>query len=270
MLALAVAFVVLALAFRAIEAMWPARAQPWRRRGMRVDLLYWLVTPLVSRALAASAVVVVAVAIAAAAGVPVDRAHVTAFVHRSTWFASQPRWLQIALVLAAGDLFGYWLHRLFHRGRLWRFHAIHHSSLDLDWLSATRVHPVNDVVQRALQAIPLLALGFDPGVVAVYVPALSLYAILLHANVAWSFGPLRHVLASPTFHRWHHTSEAQGLDKNFAGLFPVWDLVFGTFYMPAGQLPQDFGVAEPMPESVLGQLAWPFRRITPDGPCPRA
>src|SRR5262249_31012579 len=70
----------------------------------------------------------------------------------------------------------------------------------------------------------------------------------------------RYVIASPTFHRWHHTSEAHGLDKNFAGLLPIWDLAFGTFYMPAGELPCEFGIREAIPDTLLGQLAWPFRR----------
>jgi sterol desaturase/sphingolipid hydroxylase (fatty acid hydroxylase superfamily) len=75
-------------------------------------------------------------------------------------------------------------------------------------------------------------------------------------------GPLRFVLASPAFHRWHHTSDEQGLDKNFAGLFPVWDLVFGTFYLPAEQ-PTAFGVRDEVPAGFLAQLAWPFRGRAP-------
>ena len=65
---------------------------------------------------------------------------------------------------------------------------------------------------------------------------------LLHANVNWSYGPLRYVVPSPMFHRWHHPTEAEGLETNFAGLFPVIDLAFGTFFMPAGRQPQRFGI----------------------------
>jgi sterol desaturase/sphingolipid hydroxylase (fatty acid hydroxylase superfamily) len=258
MIALAVALVVLGLGFGVVEWRWPAVAQRRWRSGMVTDLIYWFFTPLVSRVLAVVAVVVVAVAIAAAAGVPLDARHVTEFARRSRWFGELPVAVQALLVLAIGDFLGYWMHRAFHRGRLWRFHAIHHSSRELDWLSATRLHPVNDIAQRALQAIPLIALGFDARVVAAFVPLVALYAIMLHANVRWTFGPLRYVIASPAFHRWHHTSEDAGLDKNFAGLFPIWDLVFGTYYLPAHQ-PTRFGVADPVPEGIAGQLVWPFR-----------
>ena len=64
------------------------------------------------------------------------------------------------------------------------------------------------------------------------------------------------------FHRWHHPPEEAGLDKNFASTFPVLDVIFGTFYMPAGKLPEQFGTGEPdFPEGFLGQLLHPFRRI---------
>jgi sterol desaturase/sphingolipid hydroxylase (fatty acid hydroxylase superfamily) len=260
MVGIAIGFAILAIGFRLVERRWPARAQPFWRRGAATDLVYWAFTPVVSRGLTIASIFLVGLTVVWLAGVPLDRAHITAFAHRATWFGELPRAAQIAIIVVGGDFLGYWLHRLFHGRRLWRFHAVHHSSRDLDWLSATRLHPVNEIVQGTLQVIPLLALGLDASAVAVFVPAMTLHAIALHANVAWSFGPLRYVIASPTFHRWHHTSESRGLDKNFAGLLPVWDLVFGTFYMPRGQLPSEFGIVEPIPETLLGQLAWPFRR----------
>ena len=141
---------------------------------------------------------------------------------------------------------------------LWKFHAIHHSSRDLDWLSASRLHPVNEVVTKLAQVVPLYLLGFRGEALASVVPILTFWAIFIHANVRWDFGPLRYVIATPRFHRWHHTSEEEGLDKNFAGLFPWIDLLFGTFYMPNRQ-PVTFGVRDDVPTGLLGQLAYPFR-----------
>jgi sterol desaturase/sphingolipid hydroxylase (fatty acid hydroxylase superfamily) len=69
------------------------------------------------------------------------------------------------------------------------------------------------------------------------------------------------VLATPVFHRWHHTSLEEGGDTNFAGTFPIWDVLFGTFRMPKGELPQDYGKDEAtMPKEIGGQLAYPFRQ----------
>ena len=75
----------------------------------------------------------------------------------------------------------------------------------------------------------------------------------------WGFGPFRYLVASPRFHRWHHTSEQEGLDRNFAGPFPWIDVVFGTFYMPEGREPQALGVAEAVPSGLRGQVEWRCR-----------
>jgi sterol desaturase/sphingolipid hydroxylase (fatty acid hydroxylase superfamily) len=236
---LAIAFAVLGLLFRLVEKRWA-----WRR----VDVVWWFVTPFFSRLAALGAVVTAGVALA------VTRRPVGA-----PWFRAQPLWLQAIEVLITTDFLGYWIHRAFHRRPLWRIHAVHHSSERLDWLAASRVHPLNELITRALQAAPLIVAGFDPRVVAAAIPLLTLHAIFIHADMTWDFGLLRYLVSSPRFHRWHHTSESEGLDRNFAGLFPWIDLLFGTFYMPQGQSPQRFGVREAVPRSFLHQLLYPLR-----------
>jgi sterol desaturase/sphingolipid hydroxylase (fatty acid hydroxylase superfamily) len=259
---LIVAFVVLSLLFGLLERLWPARVgQPRWRPDRFTDLGYWFFTPLVTRTLTQITIVAAVVLIAWQAGVaPLDREHVRDFVahHRSH---ALPPGVQVAAILIVGDFIGYCTHRLFHRRALWKFHAVHHGSTQVDWLSSVRLHPVNDALAKVAQSLPLLFLGFDYTLLAAYIPFLTFYAIFLHANVPWTFGPLRYVVASPTFHRWHHTSQAEGLDRNFAGLFPLWDLLFGTFYMPPGRQPEAFGLAgERVPDGLLAQLAYPFRK----------
>jgi sterol desaturase/sphingolipid hydroxylase (fatty acid hydroxylase superfamily) len=260
---IALGFVVLSLAFGLLERLWPALpGQPRLREGFRTDLAYWFFTPLVTRAISRAALIAGLLLIAVAAGVPLQKGAIKAFVEtRRTWASTLPVGLQAVLVIVLGDLIGYWGHRLFHGRALWKYHAVHHASTRLDWLSSVRLHPVNDALERLLQVVPLFLLGFNLGVLAAYVPFLTLYAIFLHANVRWDFGPLRAAIATPRFHRWHHTSQREGLDKNFAGLLPLWDVLFGTYYMPAGLQPERFGVdGEPVPEGFLAQLAYPFRR----------
>jgi sterol desaturase/sphingolipid hydroxylase (fatty acid hydroxylase superfamily) len=170
----------------------------------------------------------------------------------------QPLWLQAIQVYVLVDFCSYWTHRLFHRGRWWPFHAVHHSSEDLDWLGSLRVHPVNDLVNKLAQATPVLLMGYNPTVTLSTAPVLTFYAIFLHANVNWDFGLLRSVIATPVFHRWHHSRDREAWDKNFAGLLPLWDILFGTYYMPKGRYPENFGICEPMPKGYLGQLWEPF------------
>jgi sterol desaturase/sphingolipid hydroxylase (fatty acid hydroxylase superfamily) len=251
LVSLVIGLAVLALVFGLLERVaWSIPRKPLFRRERTVDFAWWFFTPWISRT-ASTIAVFLAVAFLAVVlkGQP-----------SHAWFERQKPIVQVLELLIAADLLGYASHRLFHGRRLWRFHAIHHSAEDLDWLSATRVHPVNEVGNRLMQVVPLYLLGFRGEALAAVVPILTFYALFIHANIRWDFGPLRYVIATPVFHRWHHTSQEEGLDKNFAGLFPWIDIVLGTFYMPKGRQPEKFGVHEAVPRGLLGQLAYPFKR----------
>jgi len=251
-------FGILTVVFFVLQRIWPAEpGLAMVRRGYRLDAIYWLFTALITSPATKLLTGIVAAVLVVAFGHGLTRDDIL----RGHGPLSQTSlWLQGALLVAALDFAGYWSHRLFHGRRLWPFHAIHHSSVDLDWLSATRLHPINDLVSLIQIVVPFLLLGLSPATVVSAVPLLTLYAILLHANLDWDFGPLRYVAASPVFHRWHHTCEEEGRDKNFAGLLPAWDLLFGTFYMPRSHRPRRFGTCDPVAESLGGQLRYPFRR----------
>jgi sterol desaturase/sphingolipid hydroxylase (fatty acid hydroxylase superfamily) len=263
LISLAVGLIVLSGLFWLLERRQRRREGPRRSRSdTRVDLAYWFFTPLVTRAVTRVAVGLAFVVIAVSQGLSFDDLR-RAAATRQTWAASLPLWVQIPLILLLADLLAYGAHRLFHGRMLWRFHAIHHSSTAVDWLSSVRLHPVNDAVARVVQVVPLYWMGFNGVALAAFVPFLTFYALLLHANVNWSNGPLRFAIASPVFHRWHHTTEEEGLDKNFAGLFPFIDLAFGTFYMPPGRQPSRFGIlGDDVPPRLIGQLLYPFRSRT--------
>jgi sterol desaturase/sphingolipid hydroxylase (fatty acid hydroxylase superfamily) len=265
LLGIFIGLIGLGVVFGVIERFWPSiRGQRRWRRGVKTDIVYFFWDPFVNKSVAFVAVVITIVAMALVAGVHPDGASIKAWARRDTLLSSQPVWIQAVEILVLADVVGYWSHRLFHEvGQLWRFHLVHHSSQQLDWLSAARVHPLNEAGTRALQAVPFVLLGYSPTVVAGFVPLFTFYAIYLHANVPWNYGPLRFVIASPVFHRWHHTSEAEGLNKNYAGIFPWLDAAFGTLYMPKGRQPQVFGVLdEEVPENLLRQLVYPFRKVT--------
>jgi sterol desaturase/sphingolipid hydroxylase (fatty acid hydroxylase superfamily) len=253
-----IGFVVLLVAFRLLQLFRPVeRRLALLRRGFWTDLAYWGFTPLVTRAVTRASVVGAIVPIALLVYGRVDK---ELLLHGFGPASRLPLWLQAPLILILGDFIGYWMHRAFHGGRLWGFHAVHHSSVDLDWLSAVRLHPVNDALMRIAGTLPVLSLGFAPVAVAGIAPMLTLMAILVHANLDWDWGPLRAVVVSPRFHRWHHTDEATARDTNFAGLFPVWDILFGTYHMPRDRVPQHFGSASPVPAGLIGQMLYLFRR----------
>jgi len=246
---------ILSAAMIPLETLWPGIAAQRRlRRGLLLDLVYWFFTALITKPVAKIAVVVTLAPLLFLTG---SGSFETLLQGRGP-LGGQPPWMQALQMIVVIDFVGYWLHRAFHRKRLWPFHAIHHSSVELDWLSAARVHPVNDIGNKISQATIIVALGYAPVLLAGALPFFTAYAIFLHANVRWDFGPLRAVLASPRFHRWHHTSAEEGRDRNFAGLLPLWDILFGTYYMPESQ-PTRFGVVDSVPAGLVGQVVWPFQ-----------
>lgn len=233
------------------------RQQPVFRAGWLTDVVYLFVTVLVTKPFVRLMIIVPAVLLVLASVVPLETFRSGSYRGFGP-LSRQPLWLQTIQIYLLVDFIGYWTHRMFHDSRLWPFHAVHHSSEDLDWLSSIRVHPVNDLVNKLCQASPVLLLGFNPIVTLTAGPVLTFYAIFIHANVNWDFGPLRYVIATPVFHRWHHSREREAWDTNFSGLLPIWDILFGTFYMPWDRFPENFGICEPMPAGFLGQLWEPF------------
>ena len=174
------------------------------------------------------------------------------------WLPRLPLIAQVAIVFLVTDLIQYWLHRILHGRALWPYHAIHHSARHVDWSTTFRVHPVNYLFYSLSVGVVIQLMGFSPRVFVFVAPINLAIGAMVHANLDWTFGPFRYVLASPVFHRWHHSSDPAVRDRNFAPTFPILDVLFGTFHMPQGELPRDYGV-EGVPEHFFGQMIYPFR-----------
>jgi sterol desaturase/sphingolipid hydroxylase (fatty acid hydroxylase superfamily) len=220
----------------------------WKdRRAAVTDFMYWFVVPLFLRVCRMGML---------AAGVALFFGG-----RQPRWLpvGDLPLWQQCIAIELIQDVLLYWIHRLFHTSLAWRFHAVHHSPKVLDWTATSRFHPVNNLLAFSLADVAVLLMGFSPAALVALAPFNIVYSAMVHANLDWTFGPLRHVFASPVFHRWHHTSPEEGGNKNFASTFPLLDVLFGTFYMPSGKLPAQYGSGEPdFPEEFLGQLLYPF------------
>lgn len=251
--------VVLPTAFLLLEYVFPARPRlsvPWR--SFFVNLVYWFFNPLVMQVVSKLGVCLVCLVACLALGWEVNASILDGFGP----LGAQPLWLQAIEMLVFADFVDYWTHRWFHVTRFWRFHAIHHSPEQMTWLASARMHPVNDFITRTCQVVPVILVGFSLKAVLLLVPFLVFFVIVLHSNLNWDYGWFRWVLVSPLYHRWHHTKDEEGLDKNFAGILPVWDVLFGTAHFPQRE-PILFGVNHnPPPETFWGQLLYPFRALT--------
>jgi sterol desaturase/sphingolipid hydroxylase (fatty acid hydroxylase superfamily) len=226
----------------------------WHKRGLGTDLAYWVFVPVFSRYLRIWATVMGTMLIF---GITDGDAISKFYDHGHGAIGRLPLWEQGILYLVATDFALYWSHRVFHRGILWKYHAVHHASKDVEWISAARFHPVNLALGTCAVDIIALLSGVSPEVFIVLGPFNTIASLFVHANLDWTLGPLKYLVVSPVFHRWHHASAVQG--QNFASTFALWDWMFGTFYMPDGALPNNYGIDDQaMPEGLMPQLIYPL------------
>ena len=176
-----------------------------------------------------------------------------------------PVWLRAVLALVVGEVGYYWGHRLSHEiPFLWRFHAVHHSAREVDFLVSGRGHPVDLVVSRLFTLVPIYILGIanplktSGNVFAILVLLVSAnWSFLIHANLRWRLGKLEWLITSPAFHHWHHTRTGK-VDHNYATMLPWMDRIFGTHHLPRTEWPESYGITASMPETLPAQLIYPL------------
>lgn len=176
--------------------------------------------------------------------------------------AGQPIWVQFIEIMIFTDFVQYWLHRSFHMFPfLWRFHAIHHSAQALDWLAGSRMHFCEIICLRGATVIPMYILGFDNTALYSYIILVYLYATYVHSNLKFDIEFLKPFLVTPRFHHWHHGIEKEAIDVNFSIHFPLYDRLFGTYYMPKKKWPSGYGIkSNPVPAGYIKQFLYPFKK----------
>ena len=140
-------------------------------------------------------------------------------------------WYWFVLCFVLDDLAYYWFHRSAHRVRwFWASHVVHHSSQHYNLSTALRQTWTGFFSLSFLFRLPLFLLGFAPAMVF-FVAGLNLvYQFWIHTEVIGRLPrPIEAVMNTPSHHRVHHAANPRYLDRNYAGVFIVWDRLFGTY-----------------------------------------
>ena len=222
---------LMALIYVPLERIWPQYPkQGTFRKYWTVDVVYFMSTHLPIQILS---FLVLLPATQATKYLSVPALHNT--IARLPWV------LQFVLAVIVADVAEYFVHFALHKVPfLWRFHAVHHSSKALDWIAGSRSHFVDDTVVRGLILAPLM-LGFSQSIILWYIVFVTIHATWTHCNFGLHPKWIEKLLITPRFHHWHHTSQNEGIDKNFAIHFPWIDKLFGTYYFPE-TWPEKYGL----------------------------
>lgn len=176
-----------------------------------------------------------------------------------------PIWLQVVIFLIVHDLYIYWFHRFQHRSMLfWRTHEAHHSTLNVDWLSGSRSHSVEILINQTVEFLPILLFA-SPEVAAIKGCMDAVWGMYIHSNIDVRSGRLQYVINGPEMHRWHHATDEESHNKNFATKIALWDWLWGTAYLPRNKKPSSYGLGEPFPRSYFLQQAYAFRPFEEQG-----
>lgn len=242
------------IAILLLEWKFPERLD-WRPRwaDVRADAAFMAVVQvLLPRALAALALILVA-----------DSWHDPS---SSPWPHHWPLAAQILAMVLAVDFLRYWLHRACHSVTpLWKLHEVHHSPDILYLLNVGRFHPLEKLLHFGLDTVPFLMLGVAPEVIAGYFLAYSVNGFFQHSNVRLRYGVLNYIVGSAETHRWHHARDPKIAQCNFGNTTLLWDLLFGTWFLPRDGRTLDIGITDrDYPRGFVAQMFTPFGRPRQD------
>ncbi len=176
-----------------------------------------------------------------------------------------PKWLGLLVFFIVSDFVQWNTHRLLHRvDFLWNFHKVHHSVKQMGFAAHLRYHWMEPVVYKSLLYIPMAIIGgFDAQDVAIVYFFSIAIGHLNHANLGWSYGPLKYVFNNPKMHIWHHSKELPvSYGVNFGLTLSLWDYMFKTNYIPHDGRDIELGFEgdEKFPENFIQQELYPLRK----------
>ena len=179
-------------------------------------------------------------------------------------FAEVPIWLQLVFFIVTHDFYIYWMHRLQHSNKfLWRIHEAHHSPKKVDWLSGSRSHAFEILINQTVEFAPIILLGSPPEVVAYKGLISAVWGMYIHSNLGINTGWLQLFINGPEMHRWHHSDkDEEAYNKNFSTKLAIWDWLFGTAYFPDWKKVRYYGLSDiNFPGNYIKQFFFAFRRF---------
>lgn len=212
----------------------------------------------------------------ASGGIPISQAPDHETLSTAAGLALSIVFMFVTMLIS--DFMAWFCHYLQHKSPLlWQFHKVHHSAEVMHPVSNYREHPIDNLLYNTVLGatygivvgLTLRIFGFIPSVPALLgVPLLTLAFNVVGYNLRHSHvwlrwpGKLSMIFPSPAHHHVHHSSHPDHLDKNFAFMFPIWDVIFKTYHMPEDNRDVKFGIGEGNAEELTSctRLYWvPFR-----------
>jgi sterol desaturase/sphingolipid hydroxylase (fatty acid hydroxylase superfamily) len=186
-------------------------------------------------------------------------------ISRLKLFSYLPVWTQLVFFTLTHDLYIYWMHRWMHKNKwLWRIHEAHHSPKKVDWLSGSRSHPLEILLNQTIEFAPIILLGSPAEVIAYKGLISAVWGMYIHSNIDIRSGMVQKVINGPEMHRWHH-STGKGRNRNFATKFAFWDWIFGTAYLPEIKV-NEYGLKTYFPAHYFKQTLFAFRSFKKSKP----
>lgn len=260
-------------------------AEIWRHRSSWVDVRYFIPHQMVRIWIYTSLVTLLSAAVMKRLYEALEKAKSSPgpiFDVRSE-FVLAIAYTLVSIVVA--DFLSFLMHYLQHKVPiLWEFHKVHHSAEVLNPLTNYREHPVDNVAYAvvlgcgtgATAAVFASLFWVGPSIVQVF----GINAVMFVYNVSgyhlrhshvwlrWP-GPLAYLFGCPAHHQIHHSCKPQHINKNMAFMFPIWDVLFGTFHLPKQQEEMQFGIGDGTEgeyRSFLGIYFRPFVELFRDKP----
>lgn len=171
---------------------------------------------------------------------------------------------QCVVVIVACELFFYWIHRWSHMSPfLWKFHAVHHGAERIYWANSGRFHIIDAFYTSFIYYLPAFLMGASLEVFILIITFSGVTGFLEHVNINFKAGFFNYIFNTAELHRWHHSTTIEESNKNYGKSLIIWDLVFGTFYLPKKRIPGTAGIEkEKVPNHFIGQMMYPFLKNT--------